>query len=649
MHGLVFLFGSWLLVYRNRGFNIKIITELFTIVGTGVRPKPMDCLIFFTSLASLVKIGVNLPLILDVLKDMLWLRIVIEQTYWIVVSVGFAAYFVGLLYAMPVTTRQGIFAVYQPETAAGSRPLAPIHLLTPTTVQKNFLLVMSAVYPAIFASGAGIASAALAQIPGRGHISHILLIVEYANWVVILFTMSIMFFYYGLKYTFILRANIIIAEAALKAPKVAFGISNLRSSSPARFLFVQLQITGFGGALVTLIAGLLCMIWCICRDSILKMQDDKLPHTIAFFWTCGMALMYFVVLGLIAAQSIRNRRRGLHDASQPDSSGDASQKRSSFAKSLYSSQLNNNVRTDSETRLAQRSSEEQSTLHSIDSVEKGLYDSNGYGPPGAIEAMVDASRRMDHDAFSVTHNANRADKDRLSKNSLGTPSRPFVIKGHLSSQSPESGASNVRRGSDASVQSTSKVQPDLRQTVFGGGGSSGRSSKTGTPLPPTPTSPSFPLMAMRSRLSKESNRGQVSNIPIQSGSHTVSNGATYVSIPEECDESSYEPRVKGGRNEIGGEYGHSMPPHQNRQPMLGQEDRIFQSVPYGVTQGVLSPPPRTFHPLAEDTSMTRSPPQATLINFNGGLEEPQYSHVPRTGGGVRRQASDDPSWPLAPL
>ncbi|KAF9397063.1 hypothetical protein BGX21_009298, partial [Mortierella sp. AD011] len=640
MHGLVFLFGSWLLVYRNRGFNAKIVTELFTIVGTGVRPKPMDCLIFFTSLASLVKIGVNIPPILDIFKDMLWLRIVIEQTYWIIVSIGFAAYFVGLLYAMPVTTRQGIFAVYQPETAAGSRPLAPIHILTPTTVQKNVLLVMSAVYPAIFASGAGVASAALAQIPGREHLSHIFLIVEYANWVVILFTMAMMFFYYGLKYTFILRANIIIAEAALKAPKVAFGISNLRSSSPARFLFVQLQITGFCGALVTLVAGLLCMIWCICRDSILKMQDDRLPHTIAFFWTCGMALMFFVVLGLIAAQSIRNRHRGLHDASQPDSSGDASQKRSSFAKSLYSSQLNNNIRTDSETRLA-RSSEEQSTLHSIDSVEKGLYDSNGYGPPGAIEAMVDASRRLDHDAFSVTHNANRADKDRQSKNSLGTPSRPFVIKGHLSAQNPEFDASNVRRGSDASVQSVSKVQPDLRQTVFGGGGSSGRSSKTGTPIPPTPTSPSFPLMAMRSRLSKESTRGQASNNPIQSGSHPVPNGATYVPIPEEYDESSYEPRV---RNEIGGEYDHSMPPHQNRQPMLGQEDRIFQSAPYGV----LSPPPRTFHPLAEDTSMARSPPQATLINFNGVLEEPLYSHVPQTGGGVLRQASDDPSWSLAP-
>ncbi|KAF9361071.1 hypothetical protein BGX26_006159 [Mortierella sp. AD094] len=662
MHGFVVLFGFWLLVYRNRGFNSRILTELFVTVGTGVRPKPMDCLIFFTSLASLIKIGVNLPLILDIFKDMLWLRIAIEQLYWVIVTIGFSSYFVGLLYAMPVTTREGIFAVYQPEAAFGTRPLPPIHILTPTTVQKNFFLLMSALYPAIFAAGPGVASAAFAQIPGQAHISQILLIVQYANWVMILFTISAMFFYYGLKYTFILRANIIIAETALRAPRAAFGISNLRSSSPARFLFVQLQITGFGGAVVTLIAGLLCMIWCLFRDNILEMKDDKLPHAIAFFWTCAIALMYFVVMALIAVQSVRNRRRGLHDPSLPDSNENASQKKSSFAaKSLYSSQ-SHKVRADSEARLAQRSSAELSTLNSIDSTEKDSYENNSLGPPGAVVALIDASRRMDHDAFSVSHNANKTEKERLSKSSLGSPSRPFVIKAHLSGQNFESGATSGRRGSDASVQSSSKVQPDLRQTVFGGG----RSSKTSTPLPPTPTSPSFPLMAMRSRLSKESSRGHVSNNPssnaIPSGSHAVSNGATYVAIPEESEEPSYEPRVRGEGNEIGREHDYSMPPLQHRQLTPGQEGKIFQSIPYGGSQRGLSPPPRTFHPtqtpINEDISMTRPPPQATFININGGsegLEEPstpQYSHVPRTGGGVRRKSiktSGDPSWPLAPL
>jgi hypothetical protein len=42
MHGLVFLFGFWLLAYRHRGINTKIFKELYVTVGTGVRPKPVS-------------------------------------------------------------------------------------------------------------------------------------------------------------------------------------------------------------------------------------------------------------------------------------------------------------------------------------------------------------------------------------------------------------------------------------------------------------------------------------------------------------------------------------------------------------------------------------------------------------------------------
>ena len=41
-HLLVALYGLWLLSYRNRGFNKRIFTDLFTYVGTGVRPKPVS-------------------------------------------------------------------------------------------------------------------------------------------------------------------------------------------------------------------------------------------------------------------------------------------------------------------------------------------------------------------------------------------------------------------------------------------------------------------------------------------------------------------------------------------------------------------------------------------------------------------------------
>ncbi|KAF9938858.1 hypothetical protein BGZ65_012059, partial [Modicella reniformis] len=143
-HLITGLFGVWLLVYRNRGFNRKIFTELFMIVGTGIRPKPMDCLVFFITIASFVKIPANMVLIFDLLSDAYCLRVALEQLYWLFVAFAISTYFVGLLYAMPVTTREGVFAVYQPESAFGSKPLSPIHVLTPTTVQKNVILIMGA-------------------------------------------------------------------------------------------------------------------------------------------------------------------------------------------------------------------------------------------------------------------------------------------------------------------------------------------------------------------------------------------------------------------------------------------------------------------------------------------------------------------------
>ena len=43
------------LAYRKRGFRLTIITGLFTKVGTGIQPKPLDCMLFFPMLAATTK------------------------------------------------------------------------------------------------------------------------------------------------------------------------------------------------------------------------------------------------------------------------------------------------------------------------------------------------------------------------------------------------------------------------------------------------------------------------------------------------------------------------------------------------------------------------------------------------------------------
>ncbi|KAF8931066.1 hypothetical protein BGZ58_007832 [Dissophora ornata] len=671
MHGFVFLFAFWLLIYRNRGLNFKIITELYTKVGTGVRPKPMDCITFFTGLASLIKIGVNIPLILDIWRNKLWLRITIEQTYWVVVAIGFSSYFVGLLYAMPVTTREGIFAVYYPETTFNARSLRPIHVLTPTTVQKNFVLLMGAIYPAIFGAGAGVASAVFAQKPGYEDISKILFTIQYSNWVLILWTMTIMFFYYGLKYTFILRANIIIAEAALRAPQAAFGISNLRSKSPARFLFIQLQITGFGGSAVTLLAGSLCMIWVLWREKILAMQEDQLPRAMAFFWTCAIALAYFVIIALIAVQTVRNRRRGLHQqASSLTNSfthGSGQKKSSTIAKSLYSSQTHK-VRpkqTDCEEPFAQRNSSDLNTLHSVNSMDKETYGATSYESPNdnyegsTVAAILEASRHMKQDAFNVFHHASKAEHERTKKTSIGSPARPFNIMAHHTGQSTTSNATFGRRDSDVTSATSNIAPPELRSHVFGGR----LMGPDSPPLSPSSmtsnsSSPSIPLITMRSSSRPHSKHGP-------SGEHNNNNNNT-ASAREIKLPASPE------RSNRGGEPAYRFPSVQRQQAQI-HEQQPRQNLQYQASCKGLSPPPRARRlantprvaddpvvlPTSPMISHPVSPTRNTFMDTGADLGElpvSQYSDTPRHGGGVRRKSIKDgqeivdsePKWPLPP-
>ncbi|KAF9997917.1 hypothetical protein BGZ79_008393 [Entomortierella chlamydospora] len=527
-HFIAAVIGIWLLIYRNRGFNMKIVTELYTKVGTGIRPKPMDCVIFFSVVASIVKVPGNIIVAANAAQNAMWLRVLVEQCYWLAFATGFFSYFVGLLYAMPVTTREGIFAVYQPEVAYGSKPLRPIHVLTPTTVQKNFLLILGIVYP-IIAACVGIASGAMHDL-GHFQAGYDLLIIQYANWVLILYTVGSAFLYYGFKYTVILRANIIIAETALKAPRAAFGIKNLKSRSPARFLFIQLQIMGFGGCAVSLLAGTLCLLWVIFRNDILGWNDERWPHLMGVFWTCANALTFIVAEALIAAQSVRNRRRGLHEPSTTTTgtfSQSGGQKNSGSNQSRSGSagqphpQQSYHV-PEQETRLTQQSEGETSTLNS-EKVSLERYDEN---PRHITEAMyidgMDRDRAAAASAFAghssridleAGHKQNRDSLRPASPTCPTSPSRAFTIQ--------------LNNG-------TTVAHSNIRESVFGGR----TAREESAPISPTGggfSLPSFPLVALRSQSRNSITQPRPS---VSSTSNTTSTNSARISLSSKTGTSS---------------------------------------------------------------------------------------------------------------
>lgn len=239
-----------------------------------------------------------------------------EQIHWVFIVFSFTSYFVGLLYAMPITERKGIFAVYVPEVVPGSPPLPPIHILAPTPMQKNCILVVGIIWPTV-ASCLGITSGVLHN---RGDLdgAKFWFLVQYSTWTAVLFSLSMCFYYYGFKYMFILRANIIIAEEALKTPRSSFGIGLLASKSPARFLLATLHFTGIGGGSVTFSAGLMAVIWLVMKDYILSRSDERWVHIMSFIWTTGMAPAYSIIFVLTHLLSVRSRRRGVHDHTQPN-------------------------------------------------------------------------------------------------------------------------------------------------------------------------------------------------------------------------------------------------------------------------------------------------------------------------------------------
>ncbi|KAG0248332.1 hypothetical protein BG011_000185 [Mortierella polycephala] len=434
---------------------------------------------------------------------------------------------------MPVTTREGIFAVYQPETAYGSKPLPPIHVLTPTTVQKNVILAIGAIYPTIFGAGMGIASGALRD-NGHFRASRILMLCQYSNWVLILWSMAAMFFYYGLKYTFILRANIIIAEAALKAPRAAFGIGNLKSRSPARFLFIQLQITGFGGSAATVLAGSLCLFWVLFQHQILSMVDDRLPHTIAFFWTGAMAVAFFVFMALITAQSVRSRKREMNEPSSMSLStsggngqsvrgeGQSSNAVGAFSTSGESTKKNamnqshsikgakhTVSRSDPEVCLTHGSSGDLSTLHSIPSSEHNSMD-----------------KTRDTYAYDLeAGDAGESESESYKAPSLTPPPRP--VNGPLSSG----------YGNTLGVNNLNHSQ--LRESVFGGrtpreDKEAIRSMSVSSASPQSPTQAGFSLFPLSLRSSsrnsvtpRPSTSSATSGTGIAPSYHTTSISTSY--------------------------------------------------------------------------------------------------------------------------
>lgn len=336
---------------------------------------------------------------------------------------------------MPITQCEGIFALYVPEVVGS--PLPPIHILAPTPVQKNCMLVGGIIWPTV-ASFLGIVSGVLHDREDfDGAIFWFQ--VQYSTWVALLFSLSLCFYYYGFKYMFILRANIIIAEEALNAPSNSFGIGMLASKSPARFLLATLHFTGIGGGSTTLLAGSMTIIWLAMKDYILTRPDERWVHIMSFLWTTNMAPAYSVIFILTHRLSVRSRRRGVHDHNQPNRISSESQR-----KPRKSTGREKEEEPDKDLEAGATNAPDQGT----DSVLSGTTErsSDGNQDAGKVARTPEASQR-----YSGTDRQNESDGPSVKIVSLNPPPRPLK--------------SSFRPTSIANLSANPSM---LHESVFGG-------------------------------------------------------------------------------------------------------------------------------------------------------------------------------------
>ncbi|KAF9570471.1 hypothetical protein EC968_001807, partial [Mortierella alpina] len=204
---------------------------------------------------------------------------------------------------MPMIRREGIFGVYQPSPAHGHRSQEAIHIVYPTPHQNTAIFILGTVFPIVTGVGCGVSSCILRQ-RGFRTASYVLEKVQFSCWVVTFWVGALIAVYSGLKFSAVLRAYILEAETKMNdVSEKGFGISNLRSESPARYLYIMLRITTYGACAVFALSGALCGLWAWKKDRILRMEDPFWPHVMAVTWTCASGLAFIVKLLLITVLS----------------------------------------------------------------------------------------------------------------------------------------------------------------------------------------------------------------------------------------------------------------------------------------------------------------------------------------------------------
>ncbi|KAF9576960.1 hypothetical protein EC968_000085 [Mortierella alpina] len=213
---------------------------------------------------------------------------------------------VGMLYALPVTEREGSFAVYRPQHCDSSNHESPLYIFYPTPKQRDLVLMISFILPIISVIATGIASAVV-EVQGNISSMQVLISVQYTVSGAIDLVWSCIVLYYGVNFSFILRSHILNTETRDNMPLAIFVLKNLKSGSPARYLLVMVRIMMISSSIVLILAGSLANLRAWSGENFLRPENETFFHIVAVIWSCTITIAHFVQLVLIVLHSLRNK------------------------------------------------------------------------------------------------------------------------------------------------------------------------------------------------------------------------------------------------------------------------------------------------------------------------------------------------------
>ncbi|CAG8568606.1 9650_t:CDS:2 [Paraglomus brasilianum] len=235
----ILAFTSAIFFYYRRRYMWQ---GLFVDQSSGIRPLPVDCLLLFWGISTVLRALYALLLLFDAFSAY-WQRELLQELGWTFLCFGAACYLIGIIYTIPVSYTRGSDAMIslgssnKRSTNNGVSNDKSTHvIILPTPIQLNFVLGAYFLFPTLIMLPAAVLSG-VARDQGNFETAAAWTTVHYVSYWVYDWSVSIISAYYGIHFMIILRTSMNNFDNR------SAGGTYHQSNSPTRQAFHRLKYT----------------------------------------------------------------------------------------------------------------------------------------------------------------------------------------------------------------------------------------------------------------------------------------------------------------------------------------------------------------------------------------------------------------------